>query len=382
MKVVKGILGVTLAVSVLAGCNTQGNVQGEGKTVIVSEDVVLESIISDAKVAVSQPEQITLKERITYGELLKIDNEKLYYTRENALFSTNIDGANPTLIEDIAAKQLSRNGKKAISVENNSAYVVTLETGKKKKIAELEENHGDVSFADPDGEYLSYYEFTDSNLVLINTDTTEKTLYDFNQLFNSPRNFSFHSGTIHNQDVYLATHIQDEGSALYKLSADNQVEKVITLKNINDNIFDFEFLHDDLLVFNGIYDEEPGIFFYDLNKKAVTKVVSGGTSSEGTWIPSYSISPDGTKLLFNTILHKGDQFLDNVFIASIENNQLSKSIQIIQNAELPAVIKLLAHWNEDSSAFYIPRSDSSEIGYGDLKIDYISVYELDKIETE
>ncbi|MFV8828497.1 hypothetical protein [Alkalihalobacterium sp. APHAB7] len=142
MKVVQGILGVTLAVSVLAGCNTQGNVQGEGTTVIVSEDVILESIISDAKVAVSQPEQITLKENITYGELLKIEGEKLYYTKENSLFSTSIDGTNSTLIEQISAQQLSRNGKKALSVENNSAYVVTLETGKKKKVAELDENYG------------------------------------------------------------------------------------------------------------------------------------------------------------------------------------------------------------------------------------------------
>ncbi|WP_216827477.1 hypothetical protein [Alkalihalobacterium elongatum] len=382
MKLVNGILGVTIAVSVLTGCNTQGNVQGEGKTVIVSEDVILESIISDAKVAVSQPEQIALKEEVTYGELLKIESEKLYFTRENSLYSTSLDHGKSTLIEHIAARHLSRNGEKALSVENNHVYVFTLETGEKKKLAELEENHGDVGFADPEGKYIFFYEFSESNLVLINTATNEKTLYNFNELFDSPKNFSFPGGMIHHNAVYLATHIQDEGTALYKLSDDHKVEKMITLKSINDNIFDFEFIHDDLLVFNGVYDEEPGIFFFDLKKGEVNKVVSGGTSSEGTWVPSYSISPDGTKMLFNTILHKGNQFLDNVFIASIDNNQLSKSIQIIQNGDLPAVIKILAHWNEDSTAFYIPRSDSNERSYSDLKINYISVYELDKIKTE
>lgn len=44
MKVVKGILGVTLVVSVLTGCNLQGKAQSEGKTVVVSEDVATDMI--------------------------------------------------------------------------------------------------------------------------------------------------------------------------------------------------------------------------------------------------------------------------------------------------------------------------------------------------
>ncbi|OLO29006.1 hypothetical protein BTR23_16660 [Alkalihalophilus pseudofirmus] len=382
MKLVKGFLGVSLAVSLVTGCNTEGKAQGEGKTVVVSEDVIHESNIADAKVAVSQPEQIELTEKVTYGELLKIADQQLYFTRDEALYATNLPDVNPAFIANMAAKELSKDGQKALSAENNIAYVLTLNSGEKKKVAELDESIGDVSFADPHGQYIFYYEFGPSNLVRIDTNTLEKKIYDFNELFNSPESFSFKGGTIYNKEVYLATHVQDEGTVLYKLLPDNQVEAVITLKNINDNIFEFEFIHDDLIVFNGIYDEEPGIFFYDLNTKEANRVVSGGTTSEGTWIPSYSLSPDRTKMLFNIILHKENKVVDNVFIATIENKQLSKSIQIMQNADLPAVIKILAHWHEDSSAFSIPRSTSSEIGYSDLNIDYISVYEIEKIKTE
>lgn len=46
------------------------------------------------------------------------------------------------------------------------------------------------------------------------------------------------------------------------------------------------------------------------------------------------------------------------------------------------MIKLLAHWDEDSSTFYLRRSNGNEVGYDDLEIEYISVYQLDKIQTE
>ena len=63
MKVVKGIIGVTLALSVLAGCNMLENVNSEGRTVVISDDVALKSVIDDAKVAVSKPEQINLQQK-------------------------------------------------------------------------------------------------------------------------------------------------------------------------------------------------------------------------------------------------------------------------------------------------------------------------------
>ncbi|OIJ21514.1 hypothetical protein BKP45_01730 [Anaerobacillus alkalidiazotrophicus] len=382
MKLVKGVLGATMAAMLLTGCNSLGIVQGEGNTVVVSEDVVLESIITDAKVAVSQPEQISLDQKINHRELLKIDENQILYMKDNSLYSTNLNHSSPNLIKELPVRELSNDGRKALSVENGTISIYNIETGETAEFTDLDESIDGISFADPKGNYISYYSFESSRLVIIDTNTAVKTLIDLNDLFNNPTNFSFSGSVIHNDDIYLRTHIQGEGSAIYKIKPDHSVEKIVSTKELNDNIFDFEFVNDDLLVFNGIINKEPGIFLYDIPNQEANKVVSGGTSSEGTWIPSYSISPDGSKMLFNTILHKGDEFLDNVFIATIENNNLSRSIQIIQNAHLPAVIKILAHWSNNSSAFFIPRTSQDITGYDELTIEYISVYKLDKIETE
>ncbi|QOR67858.1 hypothetical protein IM538_06915 [Cytobacillus suaedae] len=200
------------------------------------------------------------------------------------------------------------------------------------------------------------------------------------------KDFMIKEGKIHNDFVYLLINELKEGDALYRLTADNKKELVLPIEHKEDRIARFEIINDNLLVFNGTYNEESGIFIYNMEEKIVNKVVSGGTDSEGTWTPFFSISPDGTKMLFDESVIEGKYSHNNVYIANIEGNRLSGSIRIIEKAQLPAVIAILAHWKDDSSAFYIPNPRPLNAGYmGGYSEEYIkqlSVYEINQIKSE
>ncbi|RXI98616.1 hypothetical protein DS745_20080 [Anaerobacillus alkaliphilus] len=381
MKIVTGILGITIALSTLSGCQLMDRVNSEGKTVIVYDNVASQSTMADAEVAVSQAVQVALREKVTYGELLKITKDELLITKENWLYQSNLSNEKTSKITDLQAKQLSKDGTKVLSVMNNEAIVYNFKTEESVRIATSTNAVGDITFADPSGKYITYYDFNTSHYVFVDTETQEKTTLNYKELFNL-ENSSFGSPKMYDGALYFSFYNQKEGNAIYRLSLDSKKDLVLSFPHEQDSIWQFELLNEDILIFNGVYNNEPGIFLYDIANEEVNKVVSGGRDSEGTWTPSYSVSPDGTKLLFDTIVYENDEHLNNVYIATLEGNQLLRSIRIMEKVETPAVIQVLAHWDEDSNAFYIPMSTNNQPGYSDKEIDFISIYEIDKIKVE
>ncbi len=381
MKVIKGLLGLTIALSTLSGCQLMDRANGEGKTVIVYDNVTSQSTMADAEVAVSQAEQVTLKERVTYGQLLKISNEGLLYTKENSLFKSDSSNENNSMLAELQAKQLSKDGTKALSIMNSEAFVYDFSTEKTVKVATINNTDGDVTFADPQGKYITYYDFNTSHYVFVDTETQERVTLNYKELFNL-ENSSFGSPKIYNGAIYFSFYNQKEGQAIYRLSLDSKKDVVLSFPHEQDGIGQFELLNDHTLIFNGVYHNEPGIFLYDIANEEINKLVSGGRDSEGTWTPSYSVSPDGSKLLFDTVVYENDKHLNNVYIATLEENKLLRSIRLMEKVETPAVIQVLAHWDETSSAFYIPMSTNDQPGYSDKEIDFISIYEIDKIKVE
>ncbi|MFE8699609.1 hypothetical protein ACFYKX_03110 [Cytobacillus sp. FJAT-54145] len=376
MKVVKGLIGVTLAVSVLTGCGVFDTAQGEGKTIVISDDVALQSTMEDAEVSLSKPEKVSLNEKITYQQLLGVANEELYFVKNNSLYQSDLAGINPVKIEDIEVKELSKNHKKALSVENGKIKLYNLDTNEVVDLGNYKENDGDVGFADQEGNYICYYSFSTNNYILIDTETKKEKSLDFKKLFNK-KDFSFERPTIYKDSIYLSTHTGKDGTALYKVSFDQKKEMILGFPHKGDQIARYDFLNDDTIIFNGTYNEESGIYVYNIKDQEINKIVSGGTDSEGTWTPFYSLSPDGKKLLFDTVVREDDKFFNNVYLAMLEDGKLTRNIRILEKAELPAVIALLGSWSEDSSTFFIPRTNKLLGGYDEEKIDYISVYELD-----
>ncbi|MHC0039671.1 hypothetical protein [Pseudoneobacillus sp. C159] len=376
MNITKGIIGLSLAVVTLTGC---GVVHGQDKTVIVSDNVAVRSSMDDAEVAVSKPLEINLKERMTYRELLGISNDQIYFTKNEGLFKTDLTSGKSVYIHDMPIKELSKDGSRALSVNSQGIFVYDVEGDKSIKLAGPTDY--DVTFADPKGEYISYFDFNRSSYVFIHTSSTETKEVAMAKLF-TLKDFSFNKASIRNNAIYLSVHQPKEGNAIYKITPDNKKELVLSLPHKEDQIARFDIIHDNLLVFNGTYNEESGIFFYRMDKQVIHKVVSGGKTSEGIWTPFYSISPDGSRMLFDESAPEGGKFYTNVYIANIEANQLTRSIRIIEKAELPAVIDLLAYWKGDSSAFYIPRSKKSISGYSDEIIEYLSKFEIDQIKAK
>jgi hypothetical protein len=276
-------------------------------------------------------------------------------------------------------KEMSKNGSRALSVNSQGIFVYDVEADKSVKLTGPTDH--DVTFADPKGDYISYWDSIRLSYVFIHTSSLEKKEVAMGKLFNL-RDFSINEASIHNHFIYLSVHQPKQGNAIYKITPANKKELVLSLPQKEDRIVRFDIINDNLLVFNGTYNEESGIFFYQMDKQVVNKVVSGGKTTEGTWTPFYSISPDGTKLLFDESAPEGSKFYTNVYIAHIESNQLTRSIRIIEKAELPAVIDLLAYWKVDSSAFYILRSSKLGNGYSDEKVEYLSKYEIDQIKSE
>jgi hypothetical protein len=376
MKITKGIICLSLAIVTLTGC---GVVQGQDKTVIVSDNVAMRSSMDDAEVAVSKPQDIMVKEQMTYRDLLGIWDDQIYFTKNEGLVRTDITSGKSVPVHNMPIKEMSKDGSKALSVNSQGIYVYDVIADKKVKLAGPTDY--DVTFADPTGDYIAYWDSIRLSYVFIQTSSLDKKEVALSKLFNL-KDFSFHKASIHHHFIYLSVHQPKEGNAIYKITPDNRKELVLSLPHKDDRIVRFDIINENLLVFNGTYNEESGIFFYQMDKQVVNKVVSGGKTAEGTWTPFYSISPDGTKMLFDESAPEGEKFYTNVYIANIEANQLTRSIRIIEKAELPAVIDLLAYWKDDSSAFYIIRSKQLGNGYSDERVEYLSKYEMDQIKSE
>lgn len=155
----------------------------------------------------------------------------------------------------------------------------------------------------------------------------------------------------------MAAHSKKDGYGIYELSFDHQKKAIVQFpskKQSSDTLTGFDLINGGkTVIFNGTYDGEPGIFFYDVDKKTLTKVVSGGVDKEGQWAPFYSLSPDGTKIVFGNIARDKDTVKNDVYVADVTGGGLSQAIRIMENVKMPAVISLMAHWSDDSGKLYI-----------------------------
>jgi hypothetical protein len=375
MNVAKGILSLSLAVAALTGCATA---HSQDKTVVISDNVAIKSSMDDAEVAISKPQDITLTESVTYSEMLGIHNDQLYFNRKDGLAKTSLTTGQTFQVKGRPFQEMSKDGRRAFYVDDAGIYVYHVDTDKIVRVADSTTNS--VTFADPKGEYIAYFDSTDLSYVFIHTVTFEKKKVDMQVQF-PVSVYSIAGGTVYKDKIYMSFQHPEEGTAIYKLSA-NQKELILSFPHKEDRMVQFHIINDQLLVFNGTYNEESGIFFYEIDKQVVQKVVSGGKTTEGIWLPFYSISPDGTKILFDESAPEDGHFYTNVYLANIAGNQLSKSIRIIERAQFPAVISMLAHWKADSSAFYIPKSKQLGEGYSNETITHLSKYEIDKIKPK
>lgn len=360
-------LCITLAASI-AGCAFKGWSARADSTVILSQDVLRQSTLEDRTVKMPQSREISLQQPTEYGDIMAIDGQHILYRKDHALYTMDMNGTNPQLLAKLDASEASRDGKKVMCLEKDQYFVYDLKSKSKTPLIKKQNQDGEPYFVDEKGEYVSYFDFKHSNLNIIDTRTSETHALDFKKLF-TLENFMLEDVKVYQDRVYVAAHTKKDGYGIYELSFDGHKKAIVKYppeKQDSDTLAGFDLIcGGKTVIFNGTYDDESGIFFYDVDKKSLTKVISGGSDKEGQWTPFYSLSPDGTKIVFENILRDKNSVKSDIYVADITDGGLSQAIRIMENANMPAVISLMAHWSDDSSKLYI-KMPSSQDGSGPI----------------
>lgn len=168
-------------------------------------------------------------------------------------------------------------------------------------------------------------------------------------------NFNNSLNYIKSQDgkkLYIYGTLKSKG--IYKLDIDNPEKPELLAKfpREEDGIaFGFDILDDNKILFSGTYNDETGIFLYDIAKSSTIKLVSGGQSEEGEWCPDYNVSPDKTKLLYGFPGSTPNK--SHVYIAKLSDGKLLSKLCLLENADLQTIVSLASFWGrEDNIIIY------------------------------
>lgn len=80
---------------------------------------------------------------------------------------------------------------------------------------------------------------------------------------------------VYQDKVYVAAHNKKDGYGIYEVSLDGQKKTIVQFpskKQSSDTLAGFDLINGGkTVIFNGTYDGEPGIFFYDAIKRLSRK---------------------------------------------------------------------------------------------------------------
>lgn len=356
-KSVSMILLLMLLIGILlTGCTFNKYFASDEPTVVLSKDVLKESNIADKVTKVPKISEITLPEDITYKDIIRdvlaINGEYVLYHKDRLLYKMDLVNKKVEPIASLDIKYASSDGSKILYIDNNNYYLYDL-TNNLQKPLNINKNM-EVTFADRRGKYVSYYD--NKNIVVINTVTGVKHSINMSKNF-TLENFMLMGAKVYYDKLYVAIHTHKDGLGIYRLGYNG--EKTTVLKfpykfNDTDSLAEYDLLDNgNTLVFNGEYGGDPGIYFYDITKKTIKKVLSGGKNKEGSWIPFYSLSPNGEKIAIDIPYKGNNKDYYGIYVANISKGTLSQAIHIMDNTNMPSAIEAVSNWSNNSSKLYI-----------------------------
>lgn len=357
-KKVKGLLFVA-AMSLLAGgCS----MPGETTTVVINEDVKLESALADGNLEVERQADIEIGKEISsdpYGQPIKSDVIK--YNEDGLLYSLDLPKGTPQKVADREAFSISENGKWALSFENEEGelYVHNLQSGEMNMLETASPE--DTRFLDND---VFHHDFRTETIVRINPETNQRETWDMSRF----ENFSLSYMSKENNQFYIAAENEKDGWGIYQLQEDKIVGNVWTLPSKEDGISDFTMLDDGAVLFQGMVEGKDGIFYWDTQNNDVRKIISGGEDQEGKWNSFYKLSPDKSKILYDMPVQIGDEYKANIYMAELIDGELINSTLIMENADLYGVISLSGGWSEDSATAYVKTNSPKEGFVGNIAV--------------
>lgn len=364
----KGLMLVAVVSLFMAGCSVQGDAQSQiPKTVIVNEDVQLESSLADSDLEVSRLKDIEIGRTIENQGLYKGSynerwflGDKIYFNNKDGLYSMDIKTKEEKKLTHQEAISISNDGNWALSSQEDRVYLRNLLSGEMKLLDNAPQ--WDVRFV---GDDVAYHYSTTYQLYLFDVETSETDVWDLSRF----ESFTLSFIKKERDNLYIAAHSEENGYGIYQLDGQGQIDAVVNFTGEDTEFNDFDILYDGSILFNGTYDGKTGIYYWDEKTNNVQQLVSGGKSSEGIWVPFYNLSPDESKIMFDMPVQIEGEFRTNVYIAEITDGKLSNSVRIMENTDdLYAVISLSGHWSEDSKTAYITTSKDNHEHVGNIAV--------------
>ncbi|MBS4176511.1 TolB family protein [Lederbergia citrea] len=361
----QGLAVLTLASIVASGCSITGKADMQ-RTVTINENVKFESSLADSSLSVVHKKTIQIPIKADYTGF---QGENIYYNQNGKTYLKNIKTHVETKLADKAFFAISENGNRALSFVDGKVYVLDFETN-----SEILIGHGTDTylyyFADPDGKEVIHVDSGEELSVHVtDVDSLKVKTWYLNNRF-ALNNFTLTSIKKDVDGIYVAAESLENGYGLYHLDNNGNMKTISTLENI-DSLDNYDFLDKNKIIFNDIYNGKSGIFIINLQSNEVTQLVAGGKDEEGIWVPFYKLSPDQSKILFDTPVQVGNEYKTNVYMAELVNNQVTNPTRIMENADLYAVISLTGFWSPDSKTAYISTSKP-----GNDLIDTVEVFTL------
>ena len=356
-----GIALIAMSSLLATGCSLQGKAETQ-KTVVINEDVQLESSLADSSLAVSRKPDIEIGKNILNRPFYQgISSEKINFNKNGVLYSLDIKKGEEKKVADREAFTISEDGNWALSYENNyrELYIHNLQSGDMKLLENASPE--DARFI---GDEVAYADYNTSVLTLINPKTNERATWNLSRF----KDFSISSMTKENSNVYIAVGSEKDGYGIHRLIENQEIETIFNLSGRDTQVSDFTMLQDGSVIFQGTYDGKDGIFYLDQKTKDVQQLVSGGEDDEGKWVPFYNLSPDKSKIMFGMPVQIEHDYKVNIYMAELVEGQLTNSTRIMENADLNAVISISGDWSKDSKTAYIKTAAKNKENVGNIAV--------------
>ncbi len=355
-KCIISVAILSLSVALLSGCHG-----GDGsQTTVLSKDVLSETNQLNDPIYVTYNELLDLEPEIDFTDILGLSSEKLLYRKNSQLFQLDLSSQMPRSLLKFNPMDISKDLSKVLFIDDNNLYVSDIQKESTTLVLEdiIDSFDNQVTFIDTKGQYVLYFDNNSLSLMIIESSKVEVQEVDLKSIFEN-ESYARPKAYSDGENLYISIDSQSK-LAVYKLNKDGSLIEKLHFPHREDTILDFQVISGGKqLIFNGVYNKMSGVFLYDLDDSSLTKLVSGGKTSEGEWIPSYTISPDGNRIAFSLEIEDQGNYETNYYLADISDAKLLNTVRIVENENLPAVIAMMAHWSPDSNSLFVKKTVQS-----------------------
>ncbi|WP_372630021.1 hypothetical protein [Cohnella sp.] len=343
-----GRAGTVALAFALSGCAAQAVGHTGESGFVLSSDV--KSELQAKKLPLIQGDPVELRDQVRFEEVLNVREGSMLFNRADGLYKAELERLDePRKVSETRASEVSEDGRRSLYERDGRHYVSDLESGETWVLDGAEANSR-WSFADPEGEYV--IGGVPGIIGLIRPESGEAKWADLKKIFDTSKyGYSYGNPRYYGGYIYVDGSFADKDNAIYRFSPDGgEAELYLDFPGgkARDSIGEYRFLPGGELLFAGTYDRESGLFVYDPQTREVSSLVLG-TTIDGLGVGvSYSLSPDGKKLLF----HTRDENNDHVYQAELDGTQLANGRYILRDS-LYASVSRLAYWNADSASYYL-----------------------------